>query len=116
EAARRTDLRDVFERDEREKGSGAEPAVLFVEEEAEEIVLPVELDDVPGKLVRLVDLGRPGRDALAGHRPDEVAKLALLVGEPVPGHGAILVAARRSLGLVTNRLDVVSVRIQHEGA
>ena len=43
---------------------GAGAAVALLEEEAEQALLAVQLDDVPGKLVRLVDLGRPRRDPL----------------------------------------------------
>src|SRR5581483_10269312 len=53
-------------------------------------VPPVELDDVPRELVRGVDLRRTGRDPLARERADEVAQLALLRGQVVPRHGAIL--------------------------
>ena len=65
EPARRADLRDLLDRDEREERAGAGAAVLLVEEEPEEAVLAEELDDVPGELVRLVDLRRPRRDPLA---------------------------------------------------
>ena len=56
------------------------------EEEPEDVVLAVELDDVPRELVRGVDLRRPRRDPLPGERADEVAELALLVRQLVPGH------------------------------
>src|SRR5207245_9611481 len=65
QAARRANLRDLLDRHEGEERAGAEPAVVLVEEEAEELVLTVELDDVPRELVALVDLGGPGRDPLA---------------------------------------------------
>ena len=39
-----------------------------------------------GKLVRLVDLRGARRDPLARERADEVADLALLVGQLIPGH------------------------------
>src|SRR5207237_7015418 len=90
--AGRAHLRDFFDRDQREQRAGAEAPVLFVEEEPEEVVLAVERDDVPRELVRLVDLRRPRRDSLARDPPDEVAELALLVGQLVPGHGAIVEA------------------------
>ena len=61
-------------------------AVLLVEEEPEEVVLAEELDHVPRELGRLVDLGGARRDALARQRADEVADLALLVGERVERH------------------------------
>jgi hypothetical protein len=47
--------------------------VLLVEEEAEDALVAEQLDDVPGELVRGVDLRRPRRDALAGERADVVA-------------------------------------------
>ena len=43
-----------------------------------------------GNSRRLVDLGRARGDALAGERADEVADLALLVGQRVVGHREIL--------------------------
>ena len=85
ERRRRADLPDLLDRDEREKRAGAEPAVLLVEEEAEDVVLAEELDDVPRELVRLVDLGRARRDPLARELADEIAQLPLLVGQDVPG-------------------------------
>ena len=54
-------------------------------------MLAEDLDDVPGELVRLVDLGRARRDPLPRERPHELADLALLLGEDVPGHGRRLV-------------------------
>ena len=63
-----------------------EPPALLVEEQAEELVLAEELDDVPRELVRLVDLGRARRDPLARERAHELADLALLVAQDVPGH------------------------------
>ena len=59
---------------------------MLVEEEPEEAVLAVELDDVPRELVRLVDLGRPRRDALARELTDQLAELSLLVGQRVERH------------------------------
>ena len=85
ERRRRADLPDLLDRDEREERAGAEPAVLLVEEEAEDVVLAEELDDVPRELVRLVDLSRARRDALTRELADEIAQLALLVGQDVPG-------------------------------
>ena len=90
ERRRRADLPDLLDRDEREERAGAEPAVLLVEEEPEDVVLAEELDDVPRELVRLVDLSRARRDPLARELADEIAQLALLVGQDVPGHAAIL--------------------------
>src|SRR5439155_7192495 len=82
------DLPDLLDRDQREERAGAEPAVLLVEEEAEDVVLAEQLDDVPGELVGGVDLGSARRDPLARELPDEVAQLPLLVAQDVPGHGA----------------------------
>src|SRR6266566_9745684 len=92
----RADLRHLFDRDQREKGAGAEPAVLLGEEEAEDVVLAEQLDDVPRELVGGVDLGSPRRDSLASELPDEVAQLPLLVAQDVPGHGAESTGRARS--------------------
>ena len=108
--ARRADLRDLLDHGQREQRAGAEAAVGLVEEEPEEPVLAVELDDVPRELVRLVDLGRPRRDAVARELPDQLADLSLLVGQRVERH------ARRLLRLVADRLDVVAVGVVDEGA
>ena len=67
---------------------GAGAAVALLEEEAEDVGLAEELDDVPGELVRLVDLGGAGRDALARQRAHEAAQLALLPGQEVEAHAA----------------------------
>ena len=85
--ARRADLRDLLDRDEREQRPGAEPSVLLGEEEPEDVVLAEQLDDVPRELVRLVDLGGARRDPLARELPHEVAQLALLAVQDIPGHG-----------------------------
>ena len=77
--ARRADLRDLLDRDEREQRAGAGAAVLLVEEQPEDPVLAEELDDVPRELVRGVDLGRARRDPLARERAYQLADLALLV-------------------------------------
>ena len=82
----RAHLRHLFDRDQSHQRPGAEAAVRLVEEEAEDVVLAEELDHVPGELVGGVDLGRPRRDALPRERSDEVAKLALLRCELIPGH------------------------------
>jgi hypothetical protein len=60
--------------------------VLLVVEEPEDPLVAEQLDDVPRKLVAGVDLGGAWGDPLAGECPDEIAKLALLVGQDVPGH------------------------------
>ena len=79
QAARGADLRDLLDRYEAEQRASAEPAVLLFEEDAEELVLAEELDDVPRELGGLVDLGCAGRDPFPCQRPHEVADLALLV-------------------------------------
>src|SRR5262249_21926013 len=84
--ARRAHLRDLLDRNERHQRARAKAAVLLVEENPEDLVLPVERDDVPGKLGRLVDLRRPRRDALARELPDQLADLALLVGQRIKRH------------------------------
>ena len=92
----RADLPHLLDRDQREERAGAEPAVLLGEEEAEDVVLAEQLDDVPGELVGGVDLGRARRDPLARELPDEVAQLPLLVVQDVPGHGAEFTGRARS--------------------
>ena len=84
--ARRADLRDLLDRDQREQRPRARSPVLLVEEEPEDAVLAEELDDVPGELVRRVDLGRARCDSLPRDRPHEVADLELVVGQLLPGH------------------------------
>ena len=86
QAARRTDLGDLLDRHERHQGGGAEAAVLLVVEDAEDPVLAEELDDVPGELGRLVDLGRARRDALARELADQLADLLLLLGQRLGRH------------------------------
>src|SRR5262249_29859720 len=86
ETARGADLRDLLDRDEREERPGAEPAVLLLEQEPEYVVLAEELDDVPRKLVALVDLGRPRRDPIARELPDQVTELALFRGQGFVRH------------------------------
>ena len=60
--------------------------MLLVEEEPEHALVAEQLDDVPGELVRRVDLGRARSDPLPRERAHVVAKLTLLVGQHVPGH------------------------------
>ena len=50
-------------------------------------MLAQQLDHVPGELARGIDLGGARSDALARESPDEVADLALLVGERLVPHG-----------------------------
>src|SRR5207237_799439 len=90
QAARRTDLRELLDRDEGHDGARAEAAELLVVEDSEELVLAEELDDVPRELGLPVDLRRPRSDALACECPDEIADLALLVGERIDDHAASL--------------------------
>ena len=84
--ARRADLRDLLDGHQREQRPRARSPVLLVEEEPEDAVLAKELDDVPGELVRRVDLGCARRDALARDRPHEIADLELVVAQLLPGH------------------------------
>ena len=100
ETARRADLRDLLDRDQREQRPSSEPAVLLVEEETEEVIVAEKLDDVPGELVLLVDLGCPRRDPLARKRAHQVPKLALLVAQRVVRH------ARSLLAVVAHDLEV----------
>src|SRR5581483_7829688 len=79
EAARRADLRDLLDRDERHQRARAEAAVLLVEQDPEQVVLTEELDDVPRELGALVDFRRAWRDSLPRELADEIADLALLV-------------------------------------
>src|SRR5262249_55423427 len=82
EAARRAHLRDLLDRDERLERTRPDTAVLLVGERPEDPVLAEELDDVPGELGRLVDLGGPRRDPFPGERPHQVSYLALLRRHP----------------------------------
>jgi hypothetical protein len=66
-------------------------------------VLAEELDDIPGELVRGVDLRGARRDPLARDRPNEVPDLDLLVGERLPGHARIVTSGR-----VASVVDVTS--------
>src|SRR5439155_19981522 len=84
----RADLSHLLDRDQREERAGAEPSLLLGEEEAEDVVLAEQLDDVPRELVGGVDLGGTRRDPLARELPDEVTQLPLPVARAVPGHGA----------------------------
>ena len=104
QAARRTDLGDLLDRHERHQRGGAEAAVLLVVEDAEDPVLAEELDDVPRKLGRLVDLGRARRDALARELADQLADLLLLLGQRLGRHArnpraSLLVSAPWRSGL-----------------
>src|SRR5205807_820699 len=91
----RADLRHLLDRDQREESAGAEPAVVLGEEEAKDVVLAEELDDVPREVVGRVDLGGARRNSLTGELPDEIAQLSLLVGQDVPGHGGVSLSPRR---------------------
>src|SRR6266536_2326494 len=86
QSARGAHLGDLLDRHEREQRGRAQASVLLVVEDPEDLVLPEELDDVPGELRRLVDLGRAGRDPLPRQLADQVTDLALLVAERVLRH------------------------------
>ena len=78
EAHGRVGLGDLLDRDEEHQGPGRGPTVALVVREAEDLVLPQQLDHVPREVPRLVDLGRPRRDALARQSAHELANLELL--------------------------------------
>ena len=87
EPGRRADLGDLLDRDEHHQRPGARTAVLLLEGKPEDVVLAEQLDHVPRELGGLVDLLGARRDTLARERADEVADLALLVGQRVvAGH------------------------------
>ncbi len=86
DSACRADLRDLLDSHEREERSRSRAPPRFVEEEPEDLVLAVELDDVPGEFVRGVDLGRPRGDAVARKRAHELANLELFLAQRLPGH------------------------------
>ncbi len=64
--------------------------MALLEGKAEDLVLAEDLDEVPGELPGLVDLGRARRDALARERANELADLALILRERVIAHLQIL--------------------------
>ena len=79
-------LRDLLDRDQGRQRARPCSAVLLGEEEPEEAVLAEDLDDIPGKRVRRVDLGRPRSDPVGRHRTHEIADLTLLRGQRIPAH------------------------------
>ena len=93
-------------------GPGA--AVALLEEEPEQALLAIELDDVPGKLVRLVDLGRPRRDPLRRERAHEREQLALVVTERRPGEGAA--GHDGAAESVIEKRGIATIRIPHIGS
>ena len=60
--------------------------MFLVEQDPEDLVVPEELDDVPRELGVLVDLRSPRSDPLTRQIADEVADLALFVGQRVARH------------------------------
>ena len=100
QAARRTDLRDLLDRDQREQRPRPRPTHLLAEEEAEDALVAVQLDHVPRELVRRIDLRRTRRNPLARERPHQVPYLALLVAQDVPGHAT---KCRRATRLALRR-------------
>ena len=108
---RRADLRDLLDRDQGEQRAGARASPLLVEEQPEQLVLAKDLDHVPRKLVRLVDRSRTRRDALARERADELANLALLLGQDVPGHAFDCTALAAGLDL---EADGKGAGLEHE--
>ena len=76
-------LGDLLDRDAQHQRPGAGPAVGLVEGQPEEVVVGEQAADVLGELAARVDLRGARRDALAHDLADDVAKLELLVGQPV---------------------------------
>src|SRR5205823_12870579 len=72
----------------------ARAAGLLLERKAEQVVLAQHLDDVPGELALLVDLGGARCHALAGEVADQVADLALLLAQRVVRHRRIVCTMR----------------------
>jgi hypothetical protein len=83
QTARRAHLRDLFDRHERHQRALADPAVLLVVHDPEQVVVAIQLDHVPRELRRLVDLRRARRNPLARQRAHELANLALLLAQGV---------------------------------
>jgi hypothetical protein len=63
--------------------AGAGAAVLLGEREREHVVLTHQLDRVPRELGRVVDLGRPRRNVLAGEGAHRIHQHLAVVGERV---------------------------------
>ena len=90
QAGRRADLRQLLDRDEQHQRAGAGATVRSWNGQRKDLRLTQRLDDVPGKLPRRVDLGRPRRHPLRRDLADEVAQLPLIVREPVVRHALIV--------------------------
>ena len=81
ERARGADLGDLLDGDVEGQGAPAQPAVLGGEGQGEEVLLAEQLDHVPGELLGLVDLRRPGGDASARQLADRPLHHQLLLVE-----------------------------------
>ena len=79
-------LRDLLDRDQGRQRARPRPADLLGEEQPEEAMLTEDLDDIPGKRVRRVDLGRPRSHPVGRDRTHEITDLPLLRGQRIPGH------------------------------
>ncbi len=101
---RRADLRQLLDHHERQQRALANPAVGLVEHDPEQVVVAKHLDDVPGELAALVDLGRPRRNPFTRDRAHELTNLALLVGQRIERHDRIVVAALRTFAYVERHL------------
>ena len=89
--------------------------MLLLEEQPEDPVLAEELDDVPGELVRLVDLGGAGSDPIARERAHELPKLALLLGQGIPAHTSVYSTFQpfESTGVPPGRAGPAGYREEH---
>jgi hypothetical protein len=89
-SGRRADLGELLDRDEHHQRTGSGSAVLLVERQPEQLVLPEELDHVPRELGLLVDFRGARRDPVPRERSYELPNLALLVAQRVVGHARSL--------------------------
>src|SRR5436190_7127535 len=111
QAASGADFRDLLDRDERHQRARACAAVHLVEHDPEDLVLAEELDDVPRELGALVDLGRPRRDPLAREVADQIADLALLVGQRLVGHAAMVLTGLNQSPFSADNAAAVILRL-----
>ena len=76
-------LCELLDRHLQHRRAGACSAVFLGEGQAEDVLLGEDLADVPGVLVRLVDLRGARRDLLLGDLTDEVAEVLMLLRDRV---------------------------------
>src|SRR5262249_52028568 len=88
QAARRADLRDLLDRDQRQQRARPEAAVDLRKVEPEQAVLPEDLDHVPRKLVRLVDLRGTRGNTVVRERAHEITDLELLPLQSLKDHSS----------------------------